>query len=129
MIMYVVYTKYIYGKVTPKVYNLAVTPFSSSLACSRSLVRRILPDGFFGIASRNTTPPVIRLNAETLLSMNCVMLSAVADWPGVSTTYARGRSSLLLVSLANEKNPIKERYQKDGVRKKKNKINTSVART
>lgn len=66
-------------------YSLALGA-CSLLARSRSSLRRILPDGFFGMASRKMTPPVMRLIAETLPSMKVVMSAGVAVWPGFKTT-------------------------------------------
>lgn len=76
-------------------YSLDAIPFFwvSSLARSLSTFRRIFPDGFLGIASRKTTPPVIRLIGDTFPLTNSTMSSAVALCPGFKTIYARGRSS------------------------------------
>lgn len=79
-------------------HSFAVNFFTSFLARSRSSLRRILPEGFLGIASIKTTPPVMRLMAVTFPSMNLIISSAVAPWSGFNTIYARGRSSSLLIS-------------------------------
>lgn len=77
-------------------YSFALkSPLSTTsvFARSRSALRRILPEGFFGIASRNTTPPVIHLCRVHFPSIHLTTSSAVNDTFGFRTTYARGRSS------------------------------------
>lgn len=80
------------------IYSLAEILFFSisSFARSRSCFRKILPDGFLGIASINTTPPVIRLIADTFPFINSTMSASVALCSGLNAIYARGRSSSFL---------------------------------
>lgn len=76
------------GPAKAPAYSLAATASLciSSLARSRSALRKIFPEGFFGIASTNTTPPVSLLIADTLPSMNAIISFSVAVCPDFSTT-------------------------------------------
>lgn len=78
------------------VHSLEVDPFISFFARSRRMLRKILPEGFLGISSTKTMPPVIRLWRETLPSRNLVKSCSRVALPCFRTMYARGRSSSLL---------------------------------
>lgn len=65
----------------PRLYSLLcrATP-SPTVACARSRnnLRRILPDGFFGIPSMNSTPPANRLCRDTFCASQAAISFSVA---------------------------------------------------
>ena len=67
-------------------HNRAFSSLPISLcALARRSLRRIFPLGFFGIASTNTTPPVILFNFETLRVSHSPNSSLLTLEPGFRT--------------------------------------------
>jgi hypothetical protein len=80
---------YVSASKKPKViYSLLPEGFlspTSASAFSLKNLRRILPDGFFGIASMNETPPANRLCFDTLVESQSAMAFSVAFEVGERT--------------------------------------------